>query len=294
MAEQNHTTTLPTHQPPPGVAHATNEIGAGAPAIPSLTMTIGRLVGDSIKAMREAESAADDELDDHEKGKSEGAYRRHALLKEQVSAHYRRADAAHDLIADLPADSAEEAAVVAVHTLGYMMSISGVEIGGADAGFIRDNLDLAMTGMETVMRFLVKISGLDYASVAGDYFTNIADVDNDPVMAGDLDAELKRLAAAWHAAEDRAGAPGAIDDDIDASPCLEALSNAHSVGLAGLAAKMKVLLRYRGVDETGNLEGDLIRSIARDIDRLAPGSVIYHPETGEAARHDLGPSGGQQ
>ena len=100
-------------------------------------------------------------------------------------------------------------------------------------------------------------------------------------VALDPDAEVLGLAAAWHAAEDRAGAPGATDDDIDTSPCLEALSNAHSVGLAGLAAKMKVLLRYRGDDEIGNLEGDLIRSIARDIDRLAPGSVIYRPETGD-------------
>ena len=114
-----------------------------------------------------------------------------------------------------------------------------------------------------------------------------APYDGDLSAVIDPDAEVRRLAAAWHVAEDRAAAPPVTGDDEDTDtetwPHLEALTNARSVGLAGLAAKMKDLLRYRGDDEIGKLEGDLIRSIARDIDRLAPGSVIYHPETGEEA-----------
>lgn len=123
-------------------------------AAPSLTLAIGHLIGDSTKAMHEA-------------------------------AHYRRASAAHDLIADFPADAAEEAAIIAVHSLGYLISIDSVDITEADAQFIRGELDRAIAGVETVMLFLVRISGIDYVAIAGNYFANIDPVDNDPVTTDD-------------------------------------------------------------------------------------------------------------
>ena len=150
----------------------------------SLTSTLGYLIGDSIKKMNEAESSAWEAMNRFESGGPDNlmSFRDHRKLKEQAQAHYRRLEAAHEMIADLPVETAEEAAILAVNLMGYLSSINNVEIGVEDKEFIEQRVTLSLAASETIMRFLIKSAGIDPVAIGVEYYTTISKVDNYPLF----------------------------------------------------------------------------------------------------------------